>query len=156
MKRILFIFCLGMLLSVVACQNPNVLVDENQSINKARWTYVNPIKIKVPIVDTAAAYTLFINLRHTEDYAYSNIFIRIKQGNPNKTQTVWRKEYTLANLDGEWLGTGSGNLRSHQLVLFKNHHFLHPGTYVFELEQNMRDNPLKEVSDIGLRVEKKP
>jgi len=27
---------------------------------------------------------------------------------------------------------------------------------VFELEQNMRDNPLKEVSDIGLRVEKQP
>lgn len=154
MKRILIIFYLGVLLSGFACQNPNVLVDENQSINKARWTYVNPIKIKVPIVDTAAAYTLFINLRHTEDYAYSNIFIRIKQGNPNKTQTVWRKEYTLANLDGEWLGTGSGNLRSHQLVLFKNHHFPHPGTYVFELEQNMRDNPLKEVSDIGLRVEK--
>ena len=156
MKRILLIFCLGVLLLVAACQNPNVLVDENQPINKARWTYVNPIKIKVPIVDTAAAYTLFINLRHTEEYAYSNIFIRIKQGNPNKTQTVWRKEYTLANLDGEWLGTGSGNLRSHQLVLFKNHHFLHPGTYVFELEQNMRDNPLKEVSDIGLRVEKQP
>jgi gliding motility-associated lipoprotein GldH len=156
MKRILLIFCLGVLLSGFACQNPNVLVDENQPINKARWTYVNPIKIKVPIVDTAAAYTLFINLRHTEDYAYSNIFIRIKQRNPNKTQTVWRKEYTLANLDGEWLGTGSGNLRSHQLVLFKNYHFPHPGTYVFEFEQNMRDNPLKEVSDIGLRVEKQP
>ena len=156
MKRILFIAGLGILLSGFACQNPNVLVDENQSINQARWTYVNPIKIKVPIVDTAAAYTLFINLRHTEAYAYSNIFIRIKQGNPNKTQTVWRKEYTLANLDGEWLGTGSGNLRSHQLVLFKNHHFSQPGTYVFELEQYMRDNPLKEVSDIGLRVEKQP
>jgi len=156
MKRILFIAGLGILLSGFACQNPNVLVDENQSINQARWTYVNPIKIKVPIVDTAAAYTLFINLRHTEAYAYSNIFIRIKQGNPNKTQTVWRKEYTLANLDGEWLGTGSGNLRSHQLVLFKNYHFPHPGTYVFEFEQNMRDNPLKEVSDIGLRVEKQP
>ena len=156
MKRILFIAGLGILLSSFACQNPNVLVDENQSINQARWTYVNPIKIKVPIVDTAAAYTLFINLRHTEAYAYSNIFIRIKQGNPNKTQTVWRKEYTLANLDGEWLGTGSGNLRSHQLVLFKNYHFSQPGTYVFELEQNMRDNPLKEVSDIGLRVEKQP
>jgi gliding motility-associated lipoprotein GldH len=156
MKRILFIFCLGMLLSVFACQNQQVVVDENQVINQARWSYVNPIKIKVLIVDTAAAYTLFINLRHSEAYAYSNIFIRIKQCNPNKTQTVWRKEYTLANLDGEWLGTGSGNLRSHQLVLFKNHHFRQPGTYVFELEQNMRDNPLKEVSDIGLRVEKQP
>jgi gliding motility-associated lipoprotein GldH len=62
----------------------------------------------------------------------------------------------LANLEGEWQGTGSGNLRSHQLVLFKNYHFSQAGTYVFELEQNMRDNPLKEVSDIGLRVEKRP
>ncbi|MFM6954189.1 MAG: gliding motility lipoprotein GldH [Sphingobacteriaceae bacterium] len=156
MKRMLFIVGLGLVFSVFACQNPNVLVDENQSIDQARWTYVKPIKITVPIVDTTAAYAVFINLRHTEEYAYSNIFIRIKQHNPNKSQKVWRKEYTLANLEGEWLGTGSGNLLNHQLLLFKNHRFAHAGTYVFELEQNMRDNPLKGVSDIGLRVEKQP
>jgi len=35
-----------------------------------------------------------------------------------------------------------------------NYMFPAKGVYHFSIEQNMRDNPLHEVSDVGLRVEK--
>jgi len=35
-----------------------------------------------------------------------------------------------------------------------NYKFPAKGVYHFEIEQNMRDNPLREVNDVGLRVEK--
>jgi gliding motility-associated lipoprotein GldH len=54
------------------------------------------------------------------------------------------------------LGSGSGNLYSYQIIFKTGQRFPAKGTYHFELEQNMRDNPLHEVSDMGIRVEKAP
>ena len=65
-----------------------------------------------------------------------------------------RFEIKLADLDGEWLGKGSGNLYSYQVSALTNFKFPEKGTYTFSIEQNMRDNPLHEVNDVGLRVEK--
>lgn len=142
---------IGLFLS--ACKNPGALVDEYTAIEQNNWTYLKKVRVAVKVENQAVPYHVFINLRHTADYRYSNIYIRIRQINPDKSTKQFRKEYRLANPDGEWLGTGSGNLYSYQLPVYLNHRFPAKGTYIFELEQNMRDNPLKEITDVGLRVE---
>ena len=97
--------------------------------------------------------TYSINLRVTGDYRYSNMFVLLKRSGP-KLKAVTRFEIKLANPDGQWLGQGSGNLYSYQVPLITNFKFPEKGIYQFEIEQDMRDNPLREVSDAGLRVEK--
>jgi gliding motility-associated lipoprotein GldH len=95
-----------------------------------------------------------MNLRVTSDYKYSNIFVLISQSGPNIKNASQRYEMRLADKEGQWLGKGSGNLYSYQEPFLVNHIFPAKGTYTFLIEQNMRDNPLREVSDVGLRVEK--
>ncbi len=142
---------IGLLLS--ACKTPGALVDEYAPIEQNNWTYLKKVRVAVKVENQTVPYHVFINLRHTADYRYSNIYIRIRQINPDKSTKLFRKEFRLANPDGEWLGTGSGNLYSYQLPIDLNYRFPAKGTYIFELEQNMRDNPLKEITDVGLRVE---
>ena len=77
----------------------------------------------------------------------------IHQKAPGTKTITERKEFRLAYPDGEWLGSGSGNLYSYQILFKEKYKFLKAGTYIFVFEQNMRDNPLREVSDVGLRVE---
>lgn len=137
----------------VSCQNEVTLVDTNQKTNHLKWGYADKVRIPVKVGDTKRAYTFYLNLRHTGDYKYSNIFILIHQIGPDGKKTSERKEFTLALPDGEWLGTGSGSLYSHQMVFRKDYHFPQKGTYIFEIEQNMRENPLHELSDIGIRIE---
>ncbi len=106
------------------------------------------------IDDEKKAYNLYMNLRVTADYKYSNLFVLISQTGPDKKSKVTRYELKLASKDGEWLGAGSGNLYSYQLPFRTNYKFPAKGVYHFYIEQNMRDNPLREVSDVGLRAEK--
>lgn len=73
---------------------------------------------------------------------------------PDGKKTTERKEFRLALPDGEWLGSGSGNLYSYQMPLKEDFKFPLKGKYVIELEQNMRDNPLNHISDAGVRIEK--
>ncbi|MEY3678807.1 MAG: gliding motility lipoprotein GldH [Bacteroidota bacterium] len=153
MRRLMIVLLMSFSLFFTACENPGALVDEFIPVEQHHWIYQNKIRVSVSIENPAVSYHVYLNLRHTAAYRYSNIYLRIRQINPDKTTKVFRKEYKLANPDGEWLGTGSGNLFSYQLPVYLNFRFPGKGTYIFELEQNMRDNPLKEISDVGLRVE---
>ncbi|SDE77068.1 gliding motility-associated lipoprotein GldH [Mucilaginibacter pineti] len=158
MKRTINTFCgavcviLTMLLG--SCTDPKSVIDTNTAITDHNWSYVNRVKFDCKIDDEKAAYNLYMNLRVTDAYKYANLFVLIYQTAPGSKAKVTRYELKLANPDGEWLGKGSGNLYSYQVPFRTNIKFPAKGNYHFEIEQNMRDNPLHEVSDVGLRVEK--
>jgi gliding motility-associated lipoprotein GldH len=133
----------------VGC-TPNV-IDNNVEIANRRWTYRNHISTPFEIKDNTKAYNIYFKLRHTADYKYANIFIlaHFKDG---KKMITRRYQYKLAKNDGEWLGSGSGNVFSYTLPMLTNYHFPRNGKFEIEIEQNMRDNPLLEVSDVGVFV----
>jgi gliding motility-associated lipoprotein GldH len=142
------------LLLFTGCTDKNAVIDQNSQISDHNWSYLNKFKYTVKIDDEKIPYNIYMNLRVTADYKYSNLFVLISQTGLDKKTTVKRYELKLANKDGEWLGKGSGNLYSYQVVFLTGYKFPIKGAYTFQIEQNMRDNPLHEVSDVGLRVEK--
>ncbi|MDB5121383.1 MAG: gldH [Sphingobacteriales bacterium] len=152
-KKLIFIFLSVALTGFSACKDQNTLIDTNQEIQKRTWSYIDKIKVPVSIPDSSKAYNIYLNLRISGDYKYSNIFILVHQISPDGKTITEREEIKLALPDGEWLGKGSGNLYSYQVLIKNKYHFAKKGNYQFQLEQNMRDNPLREVTDAGLRVE---
>jgi gliding motility-associated lipoprotein GldH len=152
MNKLKILLFLGLIGIAAAGCDTNNLVDVNAGMPKRNWTYVNKIKADVDVKDISKAYTIYFKLRHTADYRYSNIFVLLRIKDPHQKTVTRRFEFKLAQPDGQWLGSGSGNLYTYKLVLLQDYRFPEPGKYAFEIEQNMRDNPLKEVSDAGLAV----
>jgi len=128
------------------------VVDSNVEIPDRKWTYRNHIRVPFEIKDNKKAYNIYFKLRHTAEYRYANIFVlaHVKDG---KNVLNQRFEFQLAKSDGEWLGSGSGNVFSYTLPMFENYRFPRNGKFEIEIEQNMRDNPLAEVSDAGVLIE---
>jgi len=154
-SKILYLLpVLLVMLLLGSCTDPNAVMDKNTEIDNHNWSYDNLVKYDVKIDNEKTPYNLYLNLRVTGDYKYSNIFVLIHQTGPDNKPSVSRYEFKLANADGEWLGDGSGNLYSYQVLFRSAYNFPAKGVYHFAIEQNMRDNPLHEVSDVGLRVEK--
>lgn len=145
---------LWLMVMVSGCSDPNGVFDQNTSIGNRNWSYVNPIKYNVKIDDISVPYNLYLNVRVTGDYKYSNLFVLVHTTGPQLKPEVMRYEIHLASNTGEWLGSGTGNLYSIRESFKTNYRFPVKGIYHFEIEQNMRDNPLHEVSDMGMRVEK--
>jgi len=143
------------LCALSAC-DANTVVDQNTVIENRTWSYEKVPQYKVHITDLSKTYNVYINFRHTTEYAYSNLFLLITQTNPNKSSTRYRKEIKLAELDGRWTGKSAGSLYAHQVLLHKNYTFPDTGIYTFTIAQNMRENPLKEIVDIGLKVNTNP
>lgn len=105
------------------------------------------------IVDSAQAYHLSFKVRNTADYRYSNLYIIMRLKGNGLAKAV-RYQLKMAKPDGQWTGKGSGDIYINTFTLLSNYRFAKAGTYELEIEQNMRDNPLTGISDIGVVLAK--
>ena len=149
----IWLWCLTALavFTIGGCDTNNI-VDENVELSGHNWSYVDRLKAVVDVKDPSKAYAIYFKLRHTANYSYSNIYVLLHLKGPDQKKVVKRFQYKLAEPDGQWTGSGSGNLFTHEVPLLTHYHFPTAGKYEIQIEQNMRDNPLKEVSDVGLTV----
>jgi|SRR5690606_1777249 gliding motility-associated lipoprotein GldH len=138
-------------LLVLSCTDTAV-VDRHISIEDRAWHYDNQPEVAAHITDAAKPYNIYLNLRHTPSYRYSNIFVLVHQSGPGSRDTTERIELRLAEPDGRWLGRGGGSLYTHQHLIKEQVRFPDTGVYRFRLEQNMRENPLHGVADVGIRI----
>ena len=146
---ILFILCLFF----GSCQEGSFF-EKNIVIPNQSWDYEFKPTFTIDVKDPTAHYDLFLELRHTAYYPYSNIFVLVHQKHLPQDSTN-RFELKLAELDGRWVGKSAGNLYEQSTLIKENIQFPDTGKFVISLEQNMRDNPLKGVNDVGIKLIKK-
>lgn len=144
---------LSVILLLPSCGN-KALFDDNLAIQNEIWTPDNNAIFKVEVKDTVHAYKFMINVRHTIDYRFSNLYVFMNTRFPNGNITRDTIECVLAAPDGKWVGKGFGELKQNQILLNSALRFPLKGEYAFEIEQGMRVKELKGITDIGIRIEK--
>lgn len=132
----------------------NVFFEKNVDLPENRWGEKNAIKFTVDISDTINSHNLYINLRNASGYQFSNIFLFFTTTAPSGKMERDTIELTLADANGKWLGDGSGDIWDNRQLFKKNFKFPEAGTYTFQLEQAMRIDPLPQIMDAGIRIEK--
>lgn len=129
--------------------------ERNAEIPQHQWSYSLQPEVEFTITDTISPYNVFVTLRHTDAYAYKNIWLYISTKQPgDSTFQKERFELTLQNQNGEWIGTGMSDIWEVRYPLFSNVRFKKQGNYTIRLQQTMRDNPLLHVMNAGIRIEK--
>ncbi len=113
--------------------------------------------------DTTRNYDLFVQLRNTNDYKFSNLFLIVELNYPNGKAVKDTLEYKMAAPNGELLGKGFSDLKENKLWFrgFKKpFHFEEQGDYTINIQHAMRNNGevngvenLEGITDIGFRVE---
>ena len=106
------------------------------------------------IKDTAVPYRVFLVLRHTEKYNFNNIWINLYSQPPGDSMHKAAFELQLATIEAGWLASGMDDIYEHRIKL-TDPQFWKAGQYHFKIEQIMREDPLENVLNVGLRVEKK-
>lgn len=108
---------------------------------------------RIPVTDTLTFYNLYVNIRNTTDYPFQNLYLFIDITAPNGASVRDTFECYLANDHGKWLGSGRGKFRDNRFLYRKNVRFGAEGDYTVTLQQAMRVEQLKGVSEVGFRVE---
>ena len=142
-----------------ACDSAKVF-EQNIAFEKYIWSVENQPKFQAEITDTLCEMNIIVNIRHSANYPFSNLWIFVYTNRPDGAQDIDTLECVLAAKDGRWLGSGLGDIWDIQIPL-KTQVFSSPGDYFFQIEQAMRYGDkariehLPEIMNIGLRIEKK-
>jgi gliding motility-associated lipoprotein GldH len=144
---LLFILVLG------SCDSHRIF-EEHITIKNEKWNVSNHVEFSVEISDLQSKYNVYLNIRNGTEYNYSNLFMFMNTVFPDGHVSRDTIEFTLADYDGRWLGSGMGSVKFSRFLFRKEVQFLQAGSYRFIMEQAMRVKELKGIHDLGLRIEK--
>lgn len=152
-QYILFPAALSLLLS--SCQTID-LYEKNVAIPGHEWSAVYKPEFAFTITDTSSLYHIYIVLRHNEKYNWNNIWLQLTTRVPGDTSYRREKyELTLANNEG-WVGSAMDDVYETRVRITPREGIpLRKGEYRFSIAHIMREEPLRNVMNVGLRVEKK-
>jgi gliding motility-associated lipoprotein GldH len=148
-----FLLALSIAFFFMSCVD-DTIYQQYVSINKNGWSQHTPAVFNTEINDTVGDYDVIINIRNKTDYPYQNLHLFVYSYSPDSVLVGDTLNCFLADNRGRWAGTGIGSTKNVSVLYMSNINFPKPGTYTFSVKQGMRDNILKGISDIGLRIQK--
>ncbi len=131
------------------------LYEKNVTIPGHSWKSSFKPAFDFTITDTSSSYQLFFVIRHNEKYSFNNIYINVYVKGPGEKEAIKiQQDLVLATNEKGWLGSGMDDIYEHRIQLGPEQS-LKAGQYTFIIEHIMREDPLKNVLNAGLRIEKK-
>lgn len=158
-KRLYYFLCLQFIaisLLLTSCTTVD-LYEKVETIPKQEWSASYKPQFTFTIKDTTTPYQVYLIVRHNNQYKYNNIWVNLYAQAPADSIKKFGLELPLANKDG-WLGSGMDDIFEHRIAFtldLERFRFKNSGAYTFMLEQIMRDDPLPNILNVGIRIEKK-
>jgi gliding motility-associated lipoprotein GldH len=152
--------CLVILGLVISSCDSNRIFDEYKTVPN-QWHKDSIVEFEITPPDSTNAYNLFVNLRNTSEYKYSNLFLIVEMNFPNGKKVKDTLEYQMAKPSGEFLGTGFSDVKENKLWYKESVVFNESGNYLVSIQHAMRANGqvdgvenLEGITDVGFRIEK--
>ena len=142
-----------------ACNN-NVLFKADKEITNT-WHTDSLLIFQFRTNDTNITFYSEINIRHTIEYSYKNLFVFVRQTNPEGQTVVDTVECVLADKTGKWKGRGVGDILDFTKIYNDSILFETNEEYKIEIEQAMRYGELpaikslEEIISVGVCIKKK-
>lgn len=151
-------FFVALLLGFTSCDS-NRVFDEYKSVPN-QWHKDSIIEFNITPSDSITPYNLFVNIRNTSDYKYSNLFLIVEMNFPNGKVVNDTLEYLMTKPNGAFLGTGFSDVKENKLWYKEGVIFSEIGEYKVKIQHAMRENGtikgvdnLEGITDIGFRIE---
>ncbi|MDQ3071967.1 MAG: gliding motility lipoprotein GldH [Bacteroidota bacterium] len=116
-----------------------------------KWAHGTKLNFEVP-VNKNAVYNMYLQVRNSESYAYSNLWLRMKTTPPGGEKISEQYNVNVADNYGRWHGTNIGAYHDHKYLVKENVKFDTSGVFTFSLQHDMRRDTVIGIVDIGVRL----
>ncbi len=137
-----------------SCDSDRVF-ERNIDLADRIWHKDSVITFDFEIEDPNFSYNIYYNIRNTTSYPFYNLYL-------NHTLENTIGAVLSNNLDelflfdqntGEPLGSGMGDIFDHRIIVLESLRFPSKGNYQFHTQQYMRQEELRQIMSIGIRIE---
>ena len=135
-----------------SCADGDILMEDTKPISNQSWSSKDTVSFTFDITDTTAYFDFYLNLRTTTSYEYSNCFVFTTLESPTMIVGDTINIPLADGASGRWLGEVSGSMVENHVMFMHKVRFHEVGKYGITFVQGMRDEPLAEISDVGLMI----
>ena len=158
-KKSVFL-ALFLVISFFSCDDTIEFI-QFEPLENAVWENSKNVTFNFSIQDTISPKNLFIHVRNTGEYPFSNLYVITTLTFPDETKVIDTLQYEMADVSGKFLGKGISDIKESKLFYKEQKIFPKAGKYQFQVRQAMRKNgevqPLQKlngIQDIGFSIEK--
>lgn len=138
---------------ILSACGPNYIYEKSYNINEEGWTYEDTLNFEIDIADTVGLYNLYLELEHTTEYKFQNLYTRIFTEFPSGERLQKEVSLELAYKGGAWKGDCNKKVCHTKIPIQERAFFNIPGKHVITLEQFMRESPISGIKKIAFKVE---
>ena len=150
--RSLVLLPLSLLFLGLCSCGPAPIFEEVRELGPGGWAYADSLTFDVAITDTTGRQDLRLIVGHTPDFAYQNFYVRVTTRLPDGRVLSQPVSLQLADKYGNWYGNCSRGACTSRIAIQQNLRFRQPGTYRWTVSQFSREDPLPEITALGLGI----
>ncbi len=156
MKKISFILLFVSTILSFSCNKNRIYEKHRKNFTNYRWESSNILEYNPVITDTASAYKLYVAFRHIYGFQHPIVDINVEITSPSGKVT--KNAYKLVVIKGKrkYLSDCAGDYCDLETLIEKNYKFKEQGTYTFKIEHLMENDPVRNVMEVGLIIDKIP
>ncbi|WP_346695072.1 gliding motility lipoprotein GldH [Barnesiella viscericola] len=136
--------------SICSCRQTDVY-NEFNTLPRNGWFKRDVQRFTPESPDSTGRYDLYLTLRHNGDYAYRNLWLFVSYTGADGVQKTDTVNCELADEFGRWSGGGWGSYYQQELLLDDCFRFVGK-EQVVTIQQAMRDDRIRGISDVGIRI----
>lgn len=145
------LFFLFISLSFFSCNDYQY--QKTYELDGEQWTYADSLVFSFDIKDTTRIYNLYLELDHSTDYRYQNLYTYIHTTFPSQERLDERLSLEMANKAGAWEGDCGKKYCTLTIPIQENAYFNQLGTHTIVLEQFMRKDSIAGIRSISFMLE---
>lgn len=142
----------ALLLLLQGCGQGSVY-EKTYEIPPPGWTYADTLDFGFDITDTTAIYNLYLDVRHSPEYDYQNLYVRLHTRFPSGQRIGETVSLELADKTGAWLGDCSSRSCLLKIPIQQGAYFNAAGPYLITVEQFMRRDSLPGIQAVAFRLQ---
>jgi gliding motility-associated lipoprotein GldH len=151
--KIKFHFYIGFITLLLSACTGNTVFHKYVDINPNAWQQDSAAVFVFEATDTVSDYDVIIEIRNKNEYPYQNLYLFVYSTSPDSVVLGDTLNCILADNQGRFYGRGIASYNLPILYMSKIN-FPKQGEYTFEIKQGMREEELRGISNIGLKIQK--
>jgi len=140
------------LIFLMSCSEQSYFM-QSHKFEDGIWNIEEVAEFQLDIQQKNQIYYLFFDIKSSENYSTSNLWLYAEVLAPDGTLQTDTLEFDMAEPSGKWLGNHEGQTVTTTLLYKREVAFPDIGVYKFRIRQGMRPEHTPQISEFTLRTE---
>ncbi len=148
------LFLLVIIAGLMACNPDRVYESHQKSFPKHRWYKEKALTFEPTISDTTGKYNISVALRHVYGFQHPAMKVRLTVITPSGNENTETYTFPVFGKESQYRSDCSGDICDLESLIIEGVSYKETGTYKYTIAHDMDVDPLQNVMEVGLIIEK--